>query len=402
MTIIKTLIGFGITVIPFLMFSGYDTRQPKMVLALIVSFLVSLSAFFFGLFKPVKNIFAIFLMAFLVINIYLAPKINLLFFGIPIINPWVWETGAKILVFFLFYCVMSSIDLDKHDRNLFVSAMVWCGFILSVYALFQFIGADQFGRMRDGNPLFNSSVNICASLGQRTLFSSFVAMIIPFTIYQKRWAFGLVMFLALYLSDSQVAWMATIVSVIVYFSLKNKVLFVLGALLFLFCVSAVIYSPFSKNPSLMRITDTSGRTYVWDRVLESTTRPLDGSQKSYPATGMGIGSFQYLVYEHIPELKGFQGNVRWIEAHNEYIEWLYTSGVIGLVLMLLVIVWIVKSSFIPWTGLFSLEPERRALLASFICICVCAFGTFVWHLGSHIFYTLVIAGLLSKPKGDLT
>ena len=400
MILIKTLIGLGITIIPFLMLPGYDTRQPKMVLALLVAFLISLSAFFFGLFKPVRNIFAILLVAFLAINLYLAPKINLLFLGMPITNPWIWETGAKILIFFLFYCVMSSIELDRQARNLLFSAMVWCGFIMSVYALFQFVGADQFAHVREGHPLSNSSINLCASLGQRTLFSSFVAMIVPFAIYQKRWAFGLIMLVALYLSDSQVAWMATIISLIVYFSLKNKVLFALGMTFLMLCFSAIIYSPFSKNPALMRTTDTSGRMYVWSKVLESTTRPIDGVQRSYPATGLGAGSFQYLFYEHVPELKGFQGNIRWVEAHNEYIEWLYTSGIIGLILMLLTIVWIIKASFVPWAGLFSLEPERRALLASFICICVCAFGTFVWHLGSHIFYTLVVAGLLSKPKGE--
>lgn len=400
MTIIKTLIGLGVAIIPFFCLSGYNTREPKMVLALVISLLIGLSAFFFGLLKPIKNIFALCLVGFLALNMYLAPKFNIAFLGLRITNPWIWETGAKILIFFLLYCVMSSIDLSKKDKNLLFSAMVWCGFIMSAYSLFQYAGVDQFFVVKTGEAPF-SKIATGGTLGQYTLVSSFIAMLFPLSIYQKRWGFSLIMGIALFIMDSQVAWGALVLSMLVYVALKSKAwLFIIIALLVL-SVVAISFTPILKNPKAAEITSTTGRLFVWDKIVDAATRPFtETTRKTFPMTGMGVGSFQYLIYEHAPRLRGFQGEVRWIEAHNEYVEWFYTSGIIGLILMLLTIAWIIKASFIPWAGLFSLGPERRALLASFICICVCAFGTFVWHLGAHIFYTIVIAGLLSKSKGE--
>lgn len=80
------------------------------------------------------------------------------------------------------------------------------------------------------------------------------------------------------------------------------------------------------------------------------------------------------------------------EAHNDYVELLYNSGFIGLILFLGAIWRMVK------INLVRLNEYRIALLSSFLCIAINAGGLFVWQIAPIIFNTLVIAGLLHKEE----
>jgi hypothetical protein len=81
---------------------------------------------------------------------------------------------------------------------------------------------------------------------------------------------------------------------------------------------------------------------------------------------------------------------------------LYECGVVGLILLLGAIAWVFRRTYsfrAIWRG--ETDPYRMSLLSSFLCICLCALGTFVWQIGPTIFYTVVIAGLLhNRPAQE--
>jgi hypothetical protein len=148
------------------------------------------------------------------------------------------------------------------------------------------------------------------------------------------------------------------------------------------------------NKGIHKFTKDAGRFREWRLMLDDWSSPLnEGKDNSFAITGLGVGSFQY-VYPN-----KHQSTFR--QAHNEYIQVLYELGLVGLLLMLGAIYWVVRMNF-SWRKLWrgEMDQYRLALLSSFLCIAINAFGTFVWQIGPTIFYSAVIVGLLHNRGPD--
>jgi len=256
---------------------------------------------------------------------------------------------------------------------------------MSVYAIGQWFGYDQFFAVKLDNPAAVHTTNylVGGSMGHPTILAAFIVMIIPLAIYIKKYWMAAIMLVAVILTKSDIALGSLFASGIFYIGLRNKktaiITAVSSAIIVALAVTAYINTPLKKYVS------DSGRFAMWADVIADVNNPMHSTlTDTYPWTGFGIGSFKYIY-----PVKN--ANI-WYQAHNEYLEILYNTGIIGLFLFMM-----------GWIGLICghrlfTDTFPKVLLTSFFCISVCAGGTFPWQLGAHAYYTITILGLLNQGE----
>lgn len=369
---INKLIGLGLATIPFIWWSGYDTREPKMFLALVFALVLGLLV----LYKEkvsLKNPFLLGFMAFLALSYKFIPKITIN--NLPS-NFWFWKCIVFIGVFFLMFVGIASIKFSKEDIRKILTVMVWVGFVMSLYALCQFFGLHQFfiGATERGDFLHIPSAMVGGTLGNPTILSPFIAMIIPLAIYLRKYLVAVVMILAVLATQSSLAIAAMVVSLLFLLYTKQGRKYPAILLLIIFCCLCFFALKSGKISG-------SGRFLEWPKIIQNVISPVDGKEYSY--TGYGMGSFPYIYAVRTGSI--------WAKAHNEYLELFSNTGIVGLSLFLLAIGYMF---YINLGDFFARNRLIISLLSSFICIALCAGGTFIFQTGATIYYTIVIAGLL--------
>ena len=361
------------------MWPNCATRLPKIILALIISLALGLLAFYKGQFKPYKNIWLLLFLAYIPFNFLLTPQLNLNIFGLPAESFWVWKSFLFILVFFIAHIAIASHDFKKDEVLSMLNIMVWVGLIISVYAFTQTLGFEQF--FIGWGP--------CATLGNTCLSSSFIALTIPIALYLKRYFVAIIMISMVFFINSQVAYGSMIVSLMFLVATKSKKLTVLMTCLFL-AASLTLGVGYFKSSKIHNFVGEGGRFKVSKTIIKDLKTPIVENRK-YSFTGFGLGSFPYIFHSKHPEKE--MGEI-YKEAHNDYLELWYNTGFIGIGLFLAGLFFFIKQTF-------SLERYNRHLIASFLCALICAGGLFIFQLGAHVFYIIVITGLLLNSKrGD--
>lgn len=349
--------------------------------------------------KPGKNIWVFLLVAWIPISIMLGPIPEINLTGINVKGFWSWQPFLKIIVFAFLFITIQSHKFTKEDLRNTLVVMVWCGFLTSVYEIAQFFWTDQF--------FIKSPTNdwgrVAGFIGNPTLTAPFVAMLIPVSFVVKKYWMVPVMFAGAIIPDSQVAWISLTLGLLVYFSLKGPLWFLSCALIFLWAAAVYFYLFFSghgakiDNPAVQSLFQDHERFIHWRQIFKDWTGPIAadrGVTNNYALTGRGLGSFRF-VY-HIQNANLGSPN-KFQEAHNDYLEFGYATGFIGLGLFLGAIGHMLKQSFgqILFYPTQSLESRHvRALLSSAVIILVSAVGTFIFQIGTTAFYAVVIAGLL--------
>lgn len=144
--IIKILIGLGLSVIPFFNLTGYDTRSPKMGLAVAFALILGLLGLYHGELKLFKNKWLFIFLGFMLISWYLAPKFYIPCLGnsIDLARFWTWKPMFNIFVFSLMLITISSTMFFRKDILMIFNVMVWVGFLMSIYVFAQYFNVDQF------------------------------------------------------------------------------------------------------------------------------------------------------------------------------------------------------------------------------------------------------------------
>jgi hypothetical protein len=383
----KILIGLGLIVLPFLTFQGQvDTREPKMMLMIVLLSALNLWAFFKGILKPVKNKWALIFLFYLSLHLIFAPKPLLIVNDCSISNFWLWKPLLIIWLSAISIFVISSIDFSFGGAITLLKIMAWCGFVMALYVILQRLGLDQLFVIKDTQG-YSLPVNpgIGGTLGHPTVVGAFMAMIIPIALYLKKTIKATIIIIAIILTQSQMAIGAMVVSLGFMYAIRNKRTFILFlSLLFIAGLFIGINKQVQKRISFY----SSGRLPVWNNIITDLKSPLNEKSKNiYPLSGIGLGSFKYVFHLKHPTQKDKFG-----KAHNEYLELLYNTGIIGLGLFLCAIWELVRRSF-PFT-----DRYKQALMASFICSLILACGNFIWQLAPTAFYTIFIVGLLNNQS----
>ena len=371
---IATLISLGLMASAFV-FSTGDLRVVKMNTAMVFATALGLLVFHYGNIKGIRNKWLLILMAYLPLALLIAPKPDIKLFGMNVGAFWAWQPMYYIWIFFCMAGLIATYKFYRFEIDIIIGTLYWCGFLTAIYVVMQYFHIDQFFYQTSGG----ADGRMAGFIGNPTLTSPYIAMMIPFAWYLKKYWQSAVMMGAVIAADSQMAIGAMVASLIVYISLKGWRSMVLGVVLtglFVFCI----------HMGCQRgIVNDSDRFAKWPLITSDIVKPIVEGGPTYPLTGIGLGSFKYT--HHIKHKNNF------FQAHNEYLEVAYNLGIVGLVLFILSIVSIIK----PYLKLGG-SGYDRALLASFSCIALSAFGTFIWQIGTTIFATVVVAGLMMNKE----
>lgn len=382
---IVMLLILGLAVFPFLTQVG-DTRTIKMTISVMVALALGLWAIYSGQIKPFRNKWLLFLMGFFLVSIFFAPKPDVQLWDIKVGNFWVWKTTFQSLAFLLMLIAVASIEFTKENVRNILTVMLWVGFIMSIYAIVQFLNIDQLaGKHPDVIGHEPMQWRVGGTMGQPTIVAPFIAMLIPIALYLKRKVKAVVMGVTVCLSFSQVAIGAMVISLLFFIATKGKRCLVLASAVFIIC-SLVLGIGYFKSPKIRSFTSGTGRYTHWKQIAKDVNNPLNESIKNkYPWTGLAPGSFKYTYH--------LRHNNNWHQAHNDYLELAYNNGLIGLIFFLLAIFYMFKQNLSR-----NMSRLQRGLLSSFVCIGIAAGGTFIYQMGAHAYYLMVICGLLHNSE----
>lgn len=351
-----------------------------MFIAVLGLSVINLLVFYGGYFKPVKNKLLIAFLLLLPISVFLSPKPIFIVLGENIYNFWVWKTIVFFIIFSLFIHSVYSLELSKEDIDRFLKVIFYCGFIMSCYMALQALKLDQFYY-----PLIKHegemppAASIGGTLGHPTIVSPFVALCLPIALYFKKYLHAVLMGLMVLMTKSDIAIGA--MAITLSFIYLDKRIFA-GLLIALAIVFLFMYSKGKINDN--------GRFDNWKQIITDMRNPLVKTRpEKYSLTGMSPGSFFYTYHtRHNQKKEAFY------QAHNEYLEVFYDMGLSGLVILLCGIFGIIKEN-INRTSRY-----RKYLLGSLVCVCICAGGTFTWHIAPIALFSCFIAGLLLKPEEE--
>jgi len=373
---IVTLIRFGLLVLPIFVWPGFDTREPKLILALFLSLIIGLYGIYTGSIKRYPNVWVLAFLAFIPLNYVLSPRIDVFISGVPVAS-WVLQAFLFVLVFFLGHLTIAGGEFSVPDTDRILDTAVTSGFISAGFAIGQLLGFRQF--------FVGSEKAIAAAMGNPNVLAAWLSMLVPIALYRKRYLPAIVITVVVLLTNSQMAYGSLILSTMFLLGTKNRelrILMISGIVL----ITLVLAFGYFRSSAIKSFVGDSGRFATWGRIIRDVQSPVIPGDRNtdYSITGRGLGSFRYMFHTQNPDLNPKEP---FLEAHNDYLELLYNGGLFGLGLFLIAIVTFMVSCF-------PLDRFRAHLLASFLCIAINAGGLFVWQNGAIIFYTLVITGLL--------
>lgn len=382
----RLLVNSMVLLVPFFVARGFDSRQPKMLLA--VGLLAALSLF--QLYKGELGKVNKWLLGFfgsLFATIYCAPKL-FLENGLEVYSYAYMFKVTTFMVIFLFGYLALKEYFKKHGSDEVINLMLFVGVVMAGYCILQFFGLDQFFKVKADiyqagmSPIqklmrFDSPNHVGGTLGNPTIVSPFIAMLIPLAIKRKRWGFVATKIVSLILACSMVALVSLIVIAFVYLAYTNWKIALVVALLF----SATLGIGYVAKPSVRAKLNDNGRFGMWVKILKDVKQTkLSKLRGNYALTGHGVGSFKHIF--STTRKNNFH------QAHNEYLEILFNHGILGLGLLLMYLFVFIKMNI----------PADKHLMASFICICFCAVGTFVWHIAPISLYTIIVKSIMEVER----
>lgn len=373
-------------IFPYVKVMAPDTRVPKELIAVGFALAIGLLAVFEGKIKPFKNKFLLLIPIYLLFSFWMSPQVDLVINNVQCGDFYFWKPFAILLCFALMIIAIASSDEDLLKP---LNIMVWCGFIMSCYVIMQSFGFDQFwvGKTTGDAP-FTPSFEAGGNLGNPTVVSSFIVLIIPLAMYFKKYWFAFVMALAVILTKSDMSQLSLLLISIIYvvtkFRFKDlRKRFVYGLIFSIAILSCSIYFK-DKNIFSFIESRSSGRIGVWQQVVEDIrSGPIEGSKQDYSMMGVGFGRFSFLFPD--------KHNSRFLQAHNDLLEFTYNCGFFGLILLLLGLFYLIKR--IEKTGI------NFYILLSLVSVLFCSFGGFPFQLAAHQFYSAILIGILHKSGG---
>lgn len=323
------------------------------------------------------------LFAYIPVSMMLAPPVKLMMGFENLGGLWMWKAFAWACVYFMVYrsiLAYQFLDTTKMVKMISLAAILSAG-----YGLLQLAGLDQFqitrGMEAIGSP---KHPEMTAFIGNSTMLAAFLAICLPFVLNSCwHWALKSLPFAAIMATGSDTGAVGLGMALAFFMGFKSRLwrnCVILGiAVAVIGCGYHLYKHPESGN----------GRYQVWQQAIEDwhsapmTAKITDSmtpgdraeieqlNKRTYPITGLGIGSWRFwFVNKH---------QSKFDSAHNEYIETLYSLGIIGLVLLL----WMAGS--VLW-GCNLRDP----FFQSFAIICFCCATLPILHQEPFRFFAVII------------
>lgn len=377
---IQWLTYIGLAVVPFIIANG-GGRYPKEFVATGIAAAIGFWALSQATLKPVDNKFIFITILVMLFGTAFVPVSGVVLGlaqqgtfimdnRLDIDNLWNYKPILYAIIYLLMLCALASSNIEKIDD--YLKVMAWAGTITAVLAILQKFGFNQFWAVKPTSDIGTvANPEMVSFIGQPTLTAAFICLCLLPAIYLKKYWMLAVMCGAVVLTGSAFGKLGIIASVLLYLS-RGKLSFFLAAMA-LIAISAVVML------FVMKITD-HGRIATWLAAIEDLKRPVPGGQLQFGFLGYGAGAFHYA--------NQLMHNSKWVQLHNEFIEFMFNNGTIGILVLLAAIGTFFKQCLASFY-----DKEIYILLCMFIVACIIACGTFIWQLAVGQFYTVAVLGL---------
>lgn len=369
--------------LPFVQNVASDTRANKALIAMVFALAIGLLAVFQGI-KPFSNKWLLAIPVYLLFSLIMAPQADLFLNGIQCGDFYFFKPFAQALCFLFLVLAVANMEFSET----ILKVMVWCCFIMSCYVIAQKLGFDQFWAVKDPAQYQGAYPNgeIGGNLGQTTLVASFIIIGVPLAMYLRKYWMLLVMSIAILVAKSDMAIFALLIIALISLFRFLKISFKdigIATAVILAVLGVLIYQ---NKPLKDFIKDRmSGRALVWKETAKDIRDgAIEGAKTDASFTGVGLGRFSFIFPERHHSI--------FSQAHNEYLEFTYNCGLVGLSLFLIALFVMFKSV------LMNLNPLSYPIALSFFGLLICAGGVFVFQLGSHQYYSAILVGFLHNDS----
>ena len=393
------LIYAGLALIPFVIFPGMNSRDPKTIVATGLAFSISLTALYLGKIKPFKNKWLLIFLFFGYVSIQFAPGFHqyLISFArernkvslMPtrdLANLWMYKSMFFFLVYSLMMISVASYEFTKKEVNRILFLMGLGAVLMSLYVIIQYFSLDQFFGIisKDKNPDVPWLIRpeIGGFMGQATVVAPFIAMAVPIAMYLKRYIWVAIMCTAVFITLSKVAIGSLAVVLLAYLFLSSRKYHRVVATSILLCLIALAVWKFDSVRNVPIVNESNGRATVWQEAWKDISTEYEGKKRA--VTGFGPGSFYYSF--------SIRKGSRFHQLHNDWYELFYNFGIVGLIFFLLA-----TKEFVQ--HLWRTRNEMvMSLSMSLLIVGLCCMGTFSMQIAPIIFYVIILTGLLYGEK----
>lgn len=363
-----------------------DMRVTKDFVAVLCSLAIGLSVLYKHGFKPFKEKWILFFLLFLVWNLFKIPSAYIPFGSVNINGMWNFWSAYQIMAYFILLLGIINFPECHRRRMLYLlfNVSIWTGVVLSVYMLLQWYGLDQifitYPAYLDGVTISGSTKNpsVGGTIGQPTLAAPFLIMVLPFCLYLRKNILAGILLLGILATGSTVSFFACAVVMWAYWLWKiksennhyapiNAQAYVVVSIILM----VVVWIAMSLKGG--ELLNDNGRFLTWQAVIK------DFSPRNI-LTGFGIGAFKFAF--------AVKHKNTWFHAHNEYLQLLWSCGIVGFFIVGMMLKNIYSSV------IRHLNSEVVVLAISFLSLLICGLGTFVFQMAVYQFYGVVILGMI--------
>ena len=304
------------------------------------------------------------------------------------LNPYISYYGEyerqigflSYLYVFLIYFFASQVLHDNRKISVVLKVMEITGILVAISALLQALGIDPFG-------ITVSSWRANATFGNAIFTGGFLIMVYPialiacFTSEKKllRSFSPLVILAGIVVTQTRTAYVAVFIETVIvllifpglfktqktdYSKLIRNGLIILGTAALLIVVLVIFFPDNLFVKRILKISDLvqSPRWYLWRDSFKAFWL--------HPFLGSGIGTFQN-VFEYVvtPETRMMEVNNHFDNAHNNFLQFLCTMGIAGILAYILVIFQSFRISFKLMRDKASNKVQKTLALALIALIC---------------------------------
>ena len=305
----------------------------------------------------------------------------------------------------LLYFVLSVYVNDKL-KNKIISASLLSGLFITIYGILEHFGIDKHFWVQD------VQARVFSTLGQPNWLAAYLCILLPFALDRFLSSSRLIhksyftlltsiFYICLLFTKSKSGIIAAIITMSLFILIKifqkSNRLILVSSFLFLVSLSLIISNPikdkFFKPPisnsslviSNLNITPSEDiRKIVWQGSI--------ALWKQFPLFGTGPETFAYTYYWTRPASHNLTSEWNFIynKAHNEYLNYLATTGAFGFLSYLLLI--IVTSFYVLRLSFYD---KKLAIFTSFLSILITNFFGFSVVITS--LYLFLLPVLIFEP-----
>lgn len=315
----------------------------------------------------------------------------------------------SLICYLILYWILVVYLDEKFKRNI-ISISLFSGFLVASFGIAQHFGIDKHLWVQDVQS------RVFSTLGQPNWLAAYLCVLLPFSLfklsekkefipYTKYLILNTVFFLCLLFTKSKSGIIAATISILIFLifylikNIKNKknILYFSFLLILFTTLSLTITNPIkdqifpkkistiNNQPSTILITPSGDiRKIVWKGSINLW--------KKFPIFGTGVETFAYSYYWTRPVEHNLTSEWDFLynKAHNEYINYLATTGAFGFLSYLFLIISVL---------IYILKNSKSTILISYLSILITNFAGFSVVIIALYFF-LLPALLINNPEKE--